>query len=42
VDMYGIINHCASACFALSGNSIPAAPALRRPACGGRLGVKFS
>jgi hypothetical protein len=28
---------CASACFALSGNSIPAAPALRMPAsCGGR------
>ena len=26
---------------ALNGNSIPAAPALRMPACGGRLGVKF-
>ena len=33
---------CASACFALSGNSIPTAPALRMPACGGRVGVKFS
>ena len=31
-----------SACFALSENSIPTAPALRMPACGGRVGVKFS
>eukprot|EP00964_Phaeocystis_antarctica_P008624 scaffold4659_cov48-Phaeocystis_antarctica.AAC.1 len=27
-----------SACFALSEHSIPAAPALRMPACGGRVG----
>ena len=31
-----------SACFALSEHSITAAPALRMPACGGRVGVKFS
>ena len=29
-------------CFALSEHSIPAAPALRMPACGGRVGVKVS
>ena len=33
---------CASACFALSEHSIPTAPALRMPACGGRVGGKFS
>ena len=33
---------CASACFALSGSSTPAAPALRMPACGERVGGKFS
>ena len=31
-----------STCFALSEHSIPAAPALRMPAYGGRVGVKFS
>eukprot|EP00964_Phaeocystis_antarctica_P080270 scaffold50119_cov46-Phaeocystis_antarctica.AAC.4 len=33
---------CASTCFALSGSSIPAAPAMRMPACGERVGGKFS
>ena len=31
-----------SACFALSKNSIPTAPALIMPACGGMVGGKFS
>ena len=36
------ITTCASACFALSEHSIHAAPVLRMPACGGRVGGKFS
>ena len=31
-----------STCFVLSEHSILAPPALRMPACGGRVGVKFS
>ena len=33
---------CASACFVLSGSPTPAAPASRMPACGERVGGKFT